>query len=53
MHGDQNGLISVPACDGEQLVRAVDSVRAREQKLMNFVRGPEFSLETLSERFLE
>src|SRR5919199_644535 len=34
LHGDENGLISVPDCDTAALAQAVENVRARERKLM-------------------
>ncbi len=45
LHGDQNGIITVPAGRDEEILDAVDQVRSRELKLMNFVRGAEFSLD--------
>lgn len=53
LHGDENGLISIPPCDLTALARAVDNVRAREKKLMDFVRGDRFTIESLREKFLE
>ena len=53
LHGDENGLISVPECDIAALERAVEDVRGRERKLMEFVRSSECTLEALKQRFLE
>lgn len=53
LHGDENGLISVPPCPLDDLRHAVDAVRAREKKLMDWVRGPEFNIEGLRAKFLE
>ena len=53
LHGDENGLISVPPCELSLLRAAVDNVRAREKKLMDWVRGPEFRIEDLRRKFLE
>jgi len=53
LHGDENGLIVVPKEGLEKLPAAVESVRARERALMEFVRGPDFSFEGLRERILE
>lgn len=53
LHGDENGLISVPECDVTALERAVDDVRQRERKLMDFVRGADCTIPALKERFLE
>jgi 4-hydroxy-4-methyl-2-oxoglutarate aldolase len=53
LHGDENGLISLPECAIEDLSRAVDNVRAREKKLMDFVRSSTFTIEALRQKFLE
>ena len=53
LHGDENGLISVPECGLEELKGAVESVRAREKRLMDFVKGEGFTIEALRSRFLE
>lgn len=53
LHGDENGLISIPNCSVDELRGAVDAVRARERKLMDYVRSEQFTLEGLSSRFLE
>lgn len=53
LHGDENGLITVPECDMSALAAAVDDVRNRERKLMDFVRGDECTIESLRDRFLE
>ncbi len=53
LHGDENGIIQVPDCNLEELTRAVDSVRGRERRLMDFVRGSDFNIEALRTRFLE
>lgn len=53
LHGDENGLISVPDCDFGSLAGAVEDVRRRERKLMDFVRGGDCTLESLKTRFLE
>src|SRR5436190_4339679 len=53
LHGDENGLMKIPAAALENIERAVEQVRTRERRLMEFMRGPEFSLEKLKGRFLE
>ncbi len=53
LHGDENGLISIPECEVSALEAAVESVRTREKKLMDYVRGDDFTLEGLRGRFLE
>jgi regulator of RNase E activity RraA len=53
LHGDENGLISVPRCELSAIANAVDAVRSRERKLMDYVRGSDFRIENLRQRFLE
>lgn len=45
LHGDENGLIMIPADVETTLPAAVDEVRSRERKIMEFVRGPQFSID--------
>jgi regulator of RNase E activity RraA len=45
LHGDENGLLTVPEGHNKQLEEAVDQVRERERRIMNWVRGKEFSLD--------
>jgi regulator of RNase E activity RraA len=53
IHGDENGLITVPKVTRDEIAVAVDRVRARERQLMDYIRGPEFTLQGLRGRFLE
>ena len=53
LHGDENGLLRVPTASLPNLEAAVDRVRSRERRLMDFIRGPEFSVEALESRFIE
>jgi 4-hydroxy-4-methyl-2-oxoglutarate aldolase len=53
VHGDENGLLVVPSEGLTRLPEAVEEVRSREGDLMQFVRGPGFSLDGLQERLLE
>jgi 4-hydroxy-4-methyl-2-oxoglutarate aldolase len=53
VHGDENGLIVVPRSGMDKLPAAVDAVRKRESKLMDYVRGQEFNFEGLCELVLE
>ncbi len=53
LHGDENGLISVPPCPIEDIAAAVDKIKSREGRLLEFVRGPGFALEGLKTRFFE
>lgn len=53
LHGDENGLITVPDLDRARLRETIDEVRLKERQLMDYVLGDEFTLEGLRERFLE
>lgn len=53
LHGDENGLISVPREALERLPDAVERVRSREKALIDFVRGPNFNFDGLRTRILE
>lgn len=45
LHGDQNGVVNVPLGHDEDIRRHVADVRAREAKLMAFVRGENFTVD--------
>jgi 4-hydroxy-4-methyl-2-oxoglutarate aldolase len=49
LHGDENGLITIPAGVEQTLPEAIETIRRRERKVMEFARGADFSLD----RFLE
>jgi regulator of RNase E activity RraA len=53
LHGDENGLLRIPAGALGGVKAAVDRVRARERRVMDFMRSPEFSVEKLKGRFIE
>ncbi len=53
LHGDENGLMKIPQAGLAGLERAVEQVRGREKRLMEFMRGPDFSIEKLKGRFIE
>lgn len=53
LHGDENGLLSVPAAALEGIEAAVEQVRARERRLMDFMRSPDFTVAKLKGRFIE
>jgi len=53
LHGDENGLMTVPDVPQAQIEAAVNQVRDRERKLMDYIRGPEFTLQGLRGRFLD
>jgi regulator of RNase E activity RraA len=44
LHGDANGIVVVPFEVLDGLPAAVDAVRERERRMMEFIRGDEFSL---------
>ena len=44
LHGDENGLVNVPIGKEDALRDAVDDVRGRERKLMEFVKSDRFSV---------
>lgn len=45
LHGDENGLITVPAVDQARIEKAVEEVRSSERRIMDFVRGSGFTLD--------
>jgi regulator of RNase E activity RraA len=45
LHGDENGLLSVPAGVENRLPGAVDAIRMKERKVMEFVRSQDFTLD--------
>ena len=47
LHGDENGVITVPATELETLRTAVERVQTRERKVMDFVRSADFDLEAI------
>jgi regulator of RNase E activity RraA len=53
LHGDENGMLHVPESTLDRLPAAVDSIRARERELMEYVRGPQFTLAGLRGRIVE
>ena len=54
MNTDPASLIDfLKAVDAGELVAAIGRVRERERALMEYVRGPEFTLEGLRGRFFE
>ena len=53
MHGDENGLMTLPDVSQQQIEAAVNQVRVRERALMEYIRSEEFTLDGLRGRFLE
>jgi 4-hydroxy-4-methyl-2-oxoglutarate aldolase len=50
LHGDANGLLTVPDVATETLLAQVDAVRSEERALLEFIRQPGFTLEKLRAR---
>ncbi len=48
LHADENGVLLVPSGVEDRLPQAVDAVRTRERRLMDWVRSGEFSLDELA-----
>jgi regulator of RNase E activity RraA len=53
IHGDENGLITVPPGCENTLPACVDSVREKERRVMEFVRGDSFALDGFREKIVE
>jgi 4-hydroxy-4-methyl-2-oxoglutarate aldolase len=53
LHGDVNGTLQVPAATLDRLPDAVAAIRSSERELMEFVRGPQFTLAGLRGRIVE
>lgn len=45
LHGDQNGLITVPETEPGHLEEAVEEIRRSERRILEFVRSADFSLD--------
>jgi 4-hydroxy-4-methyl-2-oxoglutarate aldolase len=53
LHGDENGLLTVPGGHEQEIADAVDCVRTRERKLMDWVRSEHFNLEGFRDHVVE
>lgn len=53
LHGDENGLLVVPPEAFSGLPQAVERIRSREHKLMDFTRRADFKVSDLRGRFLK
>jgi regulator of RNase E activity RraA len=53
VHGDENGLLLVPSGIEGTLAAKVDAVRAREGKLMSWVRSGAFNLDEMRDKMVE
>ena len=51
LHADENGLITVPESGREKLHELVDQILAKEQKLLDFVRGCGFTASQIRGEF--
>jgi regulator of RNase E activity RraA len=50
LHGDVNGLLTVPDIETDRLLAEVQAVRDEERALLDFIRAPGFTLEALRKR---
>jgi regulator of RNase E activity RraA len=50
LHGDVNGVLTVPDIPTADLLAAVQQVRDDERALMDFIRTPGFNVEQLRRR---
>jgi regulator of RNase E activity RraA len=53
LHGDENGLVKVPAGVEETLPAKVEAVRTREKRLMDWVKSEEFRIDQLQQKMVE
>jgi len=53
IHGDENGVITVPSLEGDAIGQAVDQVRRKERAVMEFVRGADFVLDAFPKLVVE
>lgn len=53
LHGDENGLVTIPAGFEDEIPLHVDSIRQRERALLNFVRSADFTVDGFHERVVE
>lgn len=53
IHGDENGVITIPACDDNAIRKAVEDVRRKERAVMEFVRSETFALEAFPKLVVE
>lgn len=53
LHGDENGLLAVPVGHDQELTSAVDKIRSKERKIMDWVRGEQFALDSFQDLIVE
>jgi len=51
LHGDENGLVTVPSGYEKEIAEAVNKVQSHERSLMDWTRSDQFSLERLGDFF--
>jgi regulator of RNase E activity RraA len=49
LHGDANGIVIVPPQVLDGLPAAVDNIREREKRTIDYIKGPEFTLDGLKQ----
>ncbi len=50
LHGDENGLVSIPHSVADRLAPRAQEVRDHERESIDFIKGPDFSLEAFFDR---
>jgi regulator of RNase E activity RraA len=53
IHGDENGVITVPDASDDAIRAAVDEIRRKERAVMDFVRSTDFALEAFPRLVVE
>jgi 4-hydroxy-4-methyl-2-oxoglutarate aldolase len=53
IHADENGVITVPAIELNDIRNAVEAIRTKEKKILDFVRGTSFTLQGFEELVVE
>jgi regulator of RNase E activity RraA len=53
LHADRHGVVSVPQAIAREVPRACAEVEARERRIIDFCRSPEFTLDGLAARLME
>ncbi len=52
LHGDVNGIVSIPEEIADKVIAEVEQVRQRERETMDFVNAPDFTVAKLRQRFV-
>jgi 4-hydroxy-4-methyl-2-oxoglutarate aldolase len=53
LHGDENGLLTIPIEIASQVVDEAERVRQHESAFASFITGADFSLEQMARKFPE